>query len=180
MSNKSVVQEWVSELPMMQQSVLFTAIRGPDGIPKYHVVKYLLRWYRRCILYSAIHGEIITNPFDQRGQSFTGPSLGAKGFPIPPERSDEAEWEPGMDYVLTQYLRALDEIPHHFQTHFIHGAEIIGYHHPDQRIRPWWGAVYFRLVHDMHFFPESKEQMDERLSDGEEAWRARADKATQD
>ena len=32
----NVLQDWVSDLPMMQQTVLLTAVRGPDGLPKYH------------------------------------------------------------------------------------------------------------------------------------------------
>jgi len=39
----TVLQPWVEKLPMMQQTVLMTAIRGPDGLPKYGNVKYLLR-----------------------------------------------------------------------------------------------------------------------------------------
>lgn len=178
MAHRSVVQEWVSHLPMMQQSVLFTAIRGPDGIPKYSVVKYLLRWYRRCVLYSAIHGVILTDPIDQRGQSFTGPSLGEKGWSG--LLGQEGDWEEGMDRIVTEYLRSLDEMPLHFHLHLMHGSEIIGYHHPIPLVSNWWHKCYVRLVHDMHLFPEAQDQMDDRLSDGEEAWRARADIATQD
>lgn len=32
--SKSVIQEWVQDLTMMQQTVLLTAIRGPDGMPE--------------------------------------------------------------------------------------------------------------------------------------------------
>lgn len=49
-----VTQEWVHRLPFMQQTVLLTAVRGPDGIRKYHPCKDLLRWFRRCTLISAL------------------------------------------------------------------------------------------------------------------------------
>ena len=39
--NISVTQFWVHELTFMQQSVLLTAIRGPDGLPKDHISKTL-------------------------------------------------------------------------------------------------------------------------------------------
>ena len=45
----TVLQPWVSGLTFMQQTVLLTAIRGPDGVPKYGPTKMLLRWFRRCI-----------------------------------------------------------------------------------------------------------------------------------
>jgi hypothetical protein len=48
----SVVRDWVAALSLMQQSVLLTAIRGPDGVPKYHPSKYIVRWYRRAVLRS--------------------------------------------------------------------------------------------------------------------------------
>lgn len=67
----SVFQPWVEKLTFMQQSVLITAVRGPDGIPKDHIVKVLLRWYRRCILYSAFGHKIITDPYTKGGGSFT-------------------------------------------------------------------------------------------------------------
>jgi hypothetical protein len=72
---RSVLQDWVQGLTMMQQTVLLTAIRGPDGTPKYGSVKMLLRWFRRCVLLSAIDGKVLDNPCDSNGGSFTGPSL---------------------------------------------------------------------------------------------------------
>lgn len=166
----SVVQEWVSSLPMMQQTVLLTAVRGPDGLPKYHPTKFLLRWYRRCILLSALDGKTLTDPIDQNGGSFTGPSVDGWRTADP--------WQDGMTDRVTEYLRSLDEVPHHFQMHLMHAIEILGYKHPDELIRDWWHAVYVRLVHDMHLWPETEEQLDARLGDTLEGWLARGDVAT--
>lgn len=71
---KSALQDWVMLLPIMQQSVLMSAIRGPDGIAKKHKCKPLIRWFRRCILLSAFEGIAIDNPYHPGGGSFTGPS----------------------------------------------------------------------------------------------------------
>lgn len=166
----NVMQNWTHSLPMMQQTVLLTAIRGPDGLPKYGCVKLLLRWYRRCVLLSAMDGKALTNPCDNNGGSFTGPSLTA-GQPVD-------EWEDYMNSILGEYVQSLDAVPHHFQLHFLHAAEIVGYKHPDKRIRDWWETVYFRLVNDMHLRPETKEDMDERLGDSRSGWLRRADTAT--
>lgn len=174
---RSCVQDWVAELPMMQQTVLLTAVRGPDGLPKYHPTKYVLRWYRRCILLSALDGVILTDPYSPNGGSFTGPSLDGwrldnRGRPI------DEHWERGMKDRVTVYLRSLDEVPHHFQLHLLHAVEILGYKHPDERIRAWWHGVYERLVHDMHLWPETEDQLDARLGDSREGWLARGDVAT--
>lgn len=201
------LQDWVQGLPIMQQTVLLTAIRGPDGSPKYGATKNLLRWYRRCILVSALDGRPLTNPFDPGGGSFTGPSfdLDAIRYVVAGERNKNAvepestvlwcaadishddvsewllaagDWTSRLDHIVDAYLRDLDMLPHHFQLHFLHSAEIVGYKHPDPRIRAWWAGLYVRLVHDMHLFPETEAQLDARLGDSREGWLERADPAT--
>lgn len=169
MSNKPVTQEWTHSLSLMQQSVLLTAIRGPDGLPKYGAIKSLLRWFRRCTLVSAFEGCVLTNPGNAGGGSFTGPSI---------ELRLRNGWEADMDIHVSQYLRELDAIPHHFQLHFMHAVEIVGYKHPEERNRRWWHSVYVRLVHDMHLHPETERELDERLGDSREGWLARSDPAT--
>lgn len=168
-----VIQPWVFNLSFMQQTVLLTAVRGPDGLPKYGGVKMLLRWYRRCILMSSLDGRILRTPHEEGGGSFMGPSynpaLGAQ---------DGWTWRDRMDDVAADYLRELDAIPHHFQLHLLHSVEIVGYKHPDAAIRAWFRDLYLRLVHDMHLFPESEEQLDDRLNDTRSGWLARADVAT--
>lgn len=198
-----VMQEWLSELPMMQQTVLLTALRGPDGLPKYHASKYLLRWYRRCFLISSMEGCSLDDPYDMRGGSFTGPSVkrrepepfrgvlltdsylatgslrdGEEHSPNEGARRWRGSWQEAMDDWVSAYIRGLDEVPHHFQLHFMHGVEILGYKHPDRDIRAWWHTVYVRLVHDMHLWPETEQQLDERLGDDRSGWLRRADPAT--
>lgn len=163
---KSVLQEWVQELSFMKQSVLLTAVRGPDGLHKNHVAKLLLRWYRRCILYDAFSGTVPVpqvegnarlelDPYVRHnGGSFTGPC-----------------WK-GIDDAVKEYLSCVDEVPHHFHLHFMHGGEIIGYEHPVSDIAEWWrNSFYMKLVKDMHLNPETKEEMDRRLGDNEITWR---------
>ena len=146
-----VTQEWTHSLTCMQQTVLLTAVRGPDGVAKYHPCKYLIRWYRRCLLLGALDHNIFENPHDPRGGSFTGPSYKVaylKGKPIV-----EHDWRHQMNAVVEEYLECLDELPHHFQLHLMHAAEIIGYKHPDPVIRDWWNWLYCELVKDMHLSP---------------------------
>lgn len=160
----SVLQDWVMNLPFMQQSVLIAAMRGPDGIEKMHKSKMLCRWLRRCIVISAFDKRALDNPFDLGGGSYTGPSV---------ERpNDEFQsWEPLMDMVVKDYLSSVDNLPHHFHLHFMHAVEILGYKHSDLRIRAWWNKTYNRFVHDMHAGPETEEQLDYRLNDNEQQWR---------
>lgn len=169
----SVLQPWVASLTFMQQTVLLTAVRGPDGSPKYGPTKMLLRWYRRCILLSSLDGGVVlADPFDPNGGSFMGPSVLMRAADA------DYDWQWYLDEIVSQYLRELDALPHHFQLHLLHAAEIVGYKHPDEAIRAWWANVYLRLVHDMHLWPETEEQLDHRLGDNRDQWLSRNDPAT--
>ena len=168
----SVLQSWVSDLTFMQQSVLLTAIRGPDGQAKYDPPKMLLRWYRRCVLISALDGIVLDNPSDPRGGSFTGPSVTGN----PPYVSLLKL----MDSHVVDYIRNMDAIPAHFQRHFMHAVEILGYKHPDANIRDFWKSVYFQVVMEMSLEPETEAQMDMRLGDNMAAWLDRSHIATKE
>lgn len=167
----SVLQPWVNDLTFMQQTVLLTAVRGPDGVPKYGPTKMLLRWYRRCILLSAMDHAVLYTPYEHGGGSFTGPSFDA---------TPGSDWLEPMHDIVGEYLRELDAIPHHFQLHLLHAVEIVGYKHPGDAIRPFWALTYARLVHDMHLWPETEEQLDRRLGDDRGQWLERNDVATID
>lgn len=177
---KSVVQNWVSELTLMQQTVALEIIRGPDGLTKYHKSKYLLRWYRRCVLLSAMDERIMTTPYEHGGGSFTGPSYEVpENFEHTPAfHLNVNKWENCMWELVNEVIRPADELPHHFYRHMMHGFEVLGYKHPDQRIREFWYHAYCRLVKDMHLTPETEATMDHRLGDSREQWLSHADEAT--
>ena len=166
--SSSVLQDWVCDLTFMQQSVLIAAVRGPDGIRKDHPVKVLCRWFRRCFLISAFDKRTLLDPYEPGGGSFTGPCR------VPADQTDHMTvWVVDIAHALDIYLRCTDEIPHHFQLHFMHAAEILGYKHPERWIREWWSFVYQRIVNDAHLHPETEAEMDKRLGDREVDWRAR-------
>lgn len=177
----SVLQPWVEKLPFMQQTVLLTVIRGPDGVRKEHITKYMLRWLRRCVLLSALDKEALTTPFDPRGGNFTGPSFpdtSAEKMPTEPDlirvfAYAPIDWETRMFQIVKDYMKVMDEIPLHFHNHLIDAVKIIGYKHSDERIRKFWNQVYVMLVKDMHLHPETVEELDYRLSDNKEQWQAR-------
>lgn len=165
----SVLQPWVQELPFMQQSVLISAVRGPDGISKYHKCKSLIKWYRRCILVSAFDNKILDNPYHEGGGSFTGPSLNNPNHPVP--------WEIRMEKIVSDFLVSRDELPFHYFTHFVHACEVLGYKHPDQRIKSFWGLVYARMCKCMHMNLETECDMDCRLGDKLEIWNKYSDES---
>ncbi len=145
----SVLQDWVMKLPLMMQGVLIAAVRGPDGLPKEHPSKVILRWYRRCILISAYKGEPMTDPYVADGGSFTGP------WPI----------ELTFDEATRDLLRGVDECSHHFLMHLIHGAEIIAYRHPDGKISFGWYLFYLEMVNALHLALEERPAFEARLGE---------------
>jgi len=156
---KYLLQEWVMRLPLMQQTVLLTATRAPDGLEKYHPVKTLCRWLRRCYLISAFDKCVLNDPYDPRGGSFMGPCrTSAIG---------------SIEEAADAYINKGDEIPLHFHFHLAQAAEILGYKHPEDKKRLYWLNFYHRLCAFGHTNPETEEQLDRRLADNEEQWRER-------
>jgi hypothetical protein len=171
--NRSVLQDWVQELPFMQQSVLISAMRGPDGVIKNHPSKMLCRWLRRCIVISAFDKKALDNPYDLGGGSYTGPSIeDPTFFGHGPKDGPQTKWEHHMDGRVKEFLNSQDDLPHHFYLHIVHAIEILGYKHSNERIRNWWFKVYQTLAHDMHLHLETKEELDNRLNDCEASWRS--------
>jgi hypothetical protein len=149
MTKMSVQPEWCRELPLQQQSVLFLAARGPDGVAKDHPCKDVLRAYRGTVLVAAKYGRPLS--WGEKADGFM--SLDKFG-------ELEAWSEACYRYFLT-----VDSLPLHFHMHLLHGAEILGYKHPDERFRIGWGTFYLQGVRELHLAPETEEEMDERLSD---------------
>lgn len=173
-----VQQEWVLQIPYMQQSVLFAAVRAPDGLRKNHPVKVLMRWYRRCVLLSAFDRVALTDPFSEGGGSFTGPferhHAVAAGLSVQYVGENwKFERDMRFDEMREVYLEHVDEMPHHFQLHFMHAAQIVGVHHPDPKIASWWKTFYLMIVNDAHLHPETDAEMNTRLSDNRDEWKAR-------
>lgn len=137
----SSVRKWVTEIPWMQQGVLFSALRGCDGLPHNDVSKIIIRGYRNTILKPA---------------HFSGSFLGM----IPSEEELEA--------AMKEFSNNFDKYPMHFVTHLAHASEIVGYQHPDKETQKIWENFYTNIVRRMHLYPESKNQMMERLKDDPE------------
>lgn len=171
MKKRSVLQDWVMELPFMQQSVLIAAMRGPDGVDKNHKSKALCKWLRRSIVISAFDKRALLDPTHPAGGSYTGPSVTEADYAGAIQGAKE-NWEQYMDIRVKEFLSSIDNLPHHFTLHFIHAAEILGYKHSDKRVRYWWKKTYHRFCKDMHMHAETEPQLDARLNDDESAWRA--------
>jgi hypothetical protein len=149
--NTWVFQDWLLPLPMQQQSVLVLACRGPDGIAKFHSSKMVTTRYRASVLKAAYLGRPMKDGEVDGGGSF----MTLMGF------NSAKDWRA----ILNEFFEVSDDLPHHYYMHLMHGAEIIGYKHPDPLFRARWLDFYDCCCDDLHLRPETCEDMDERLND---------------
>lgn len=136
---RSVLQDWVMELPLREQGTLMTAIRGCDLTPKY--------------------------PLDSPERTLTAAIRYAVMVPVDPREIDS---EPGCFMISrppTFKASALGHYPLHWVTHLMHAAEVIAYRHPSIPARAQWLSVYENLVDSLHLRPEPQHRMIARLSE---------------
>ncbi len=143
-SMTSVLQDWVQELGLRHQGVLLTAVRGCDTAPKDDPSKLFIRCYRNIVL-----------------NAFCGDSKKSVSFI---EYVNDLE----LDIRFHLFRKNLDHYPHHYLMHLIHAIEIIGYKHPEFKIREKWNVYYHTLCKGLHMNPETEFQLDTRLNASEE------------
>lgn len=131
-----VLQDWLDELSLKQQTVLLSALRGCDGVRKNDISKIVSRYLRSVILKNA-------------------------ATPTSSFMSTSTKWED-----IVAFRKDMDAYPTHYILHFIHAAEIIGYFHPDVEVSSFWLDAYYLFVDAMHLNVESKEINQWRLRDG--------------
>lgn len=150
----SIIQPWVQELGLRHQGVLVSAVRGCDGQFRESPEKYLVRFYRGCILVPHV-GDITK----------------AVSYMLWPKSLAELE-----DGRKRFFDASFDHYPMHWLTHFTFAAEILGYYYdgryydPRIDVREFWLGVYLKIVRKLHMYPETKEQLDARLNADEETF----------
>jgi hypothetical protein len=125
------------------------AARGPDGVAKHHPCKAVHVAYRGSALVAAKYGRQLR--WGERADTF----MSLDRF------ADERCWTEDVDAFFKHH----DSLPAHYRSHLMHGAEILGYRHPDVRFRQRWFAFYCKCVEDLHLQIEDGPAMDARLGD---------------
>ncbi len=151
----SVQPEWCRDLSLQQQSVLFLAGRGPDGVAKKHPCKAIHIAYRACVFNAAKYGRALE--WGEQADSFMSLHIFA----------NDGLW----NEAISAFFENHDSLPRHYYQHLMHGAEILGYKHPDERFRKRWHHFYLCMVEEAHLNPETEVEMDVRLGDwGRKHW----------
>jgi hypothetical protein len=147
----SVLQDWVTTLPLREQGTLLTGVRGCDLAPKNPACiderygcstgeetaeRSLTAFLRYCFM----------TPADPREVDIPGAFFRS----TPP-----ANWKPSQ----------FGHYPLHWYSHVMHCFEVVAYRHPDPVISLDAFAIYERMVHSLHLNLETREQFEARLSE---------------
>lgn len=132
------------ELPLREQGVLLTAVRGCDVEPKQWTARgfadspgrRLTAFIRWCFL----------NPADAREIDIPGAFFQSKA-PDPFRPSE------------------FGHLPQHWYTHVMHALQIIDHRHPDEQVAYRAGQLYEAMAHNCHLRPELASEMVKRLSE---------------
>lgn len=98
----TVLQSWVSELSFKNQTLLLSAIRGPDGVGKSNKVKDVLKYYRAAVLKEA---DVLS------------------GF-MSSERPTEE--------IVDKFVKDIEEYPLHWVMHFYRATAIVAIYNNEQ------------------------------------------------
>jgi len=137
---RSILQDWVMELPLREQGTLLTCVRGCDLTPKLPLdgtARHLVAFLRFSFMTAADVREVDAAP----GCFFRS---------TPPR-----EWK----------ASELGHFPQHWISHVMHASEVVGWRHPDRRIGGQAWGVYETIVRSLHLHPENFEQFVARLSE---------------
>lgn len=142
---RSVLQDWVMELPLREQGTLLTCVRGCDLEPK--------SWTSTGVSYSA-------------GRRLTAFIRHSFMVPADPREVDSQEGSFMMSTPPHPFKPSeFGHLPEHWYAHAMHALEIISYRHPSETVSSVALDMYEKMVHNLHLQPETKEQMIQRLSE---------------
>lgn len=144
---KSIVKPWAAKLGLRHQGVLMAAIRGCDSLTKENPWKELTRVYRGVVL-----------------EAHVGDPAKAVSF-MKVLTVDEFEG------LCNEAASDFDSLPIHYVLHFMHAAQVVGYHHPEEIEALKWRTFYIHMCRKMHLNYETQEQLDARLNATESEFR---------
>lgn len=150
---RSVLQDWVMELPLRVQGTLLTAVRGCDDEAKtwnsvgvaYSPGRRLTAFIRCCFMVPADEREV-------------GAVEGSFMHPLPPNPFKASEF---------------GHLPQHWYSHAMHALEVIGFYAPHERTDHRQDNckacealhLYHAMVSNLHLNPESRMQCYTRLTE---------------
>lgn len=140
----SVVQDWVMELPLREQGVLLSAIRGCDTTEKPRVpgVGPIERHLSAYLRFLVLH------PADVREVDIPGAFM-------------RPDYPPSDSWKASE----MGHLPQHYYSHLMHAFQVVGYEHPSFDIRTVCYGIYAKMVHNLHLNIETFGEFRMRLTE---------------
>lgn len=180
----SILQHWVTELPLQMQFSLLQGI-GHSPVNK-EALKPTINWMRRCILVSSEDGSAIVTPYDPGNGQYLPSSIeesnmldaayaeyynntisSGEGMPvgkdvfIAQERDNIMElWPVAMDAWYNIASTGLMEAPTIYSSKVYFAAYILAYKHPTEIIRNSWMDFINHLTAKNPFPKQSESDID--------------------
>ena len=134
----SILQPWVTKLPMRAQGTMLTALRNADTAPK--------------------------EPFDSPERVLVGAIRYACLVPASPDEVDNPEGgffysEPPKVFDVADF----GHYPVHWFAHVVEASEVIAHAHPDPDFAARFLQVYEQLADSMHLLIEDEDAFWERI-----------------
>lgn len=142
---QSVLQDWVTELPLREQGTLLTCVRGCDDEPKI--------WTRTGVAYSP--GRRLTAFIRW---CFMVP---ADGREVDSEEGAFMMSDPPTPFKPSEF----GHLPQHWYSHAMHALEVIAYRHPHIPTKLIARECYEKMVSNLHLEIEPFSQFKKRLSE---------------
>ena len=147
-----VTAEWMDAIPLQAQTVILSALRGPDGVRKHHPCKGVQRAFRASVVKGGAYGRFLTT--EDEGDNFMR-------MPI------LDQFQGNVD----DFFKAVDELPGHYVIHLSHAAQCLAKWHPDPDTSEMWLRFYLRWCDELHIQPEGAASLEARLNDfGNHPW----------
>jgi hypothetical protein len=154
----SVLQDWITNLPMKEQATLLSALRGCDEAPKqYQEVRYLD---------ANGMGELETKVIDSPERRVVA---WLRSVCLNAANPGEEKYPGGYMYGNAKHVTHLffpdqfGHYPQHWYAHLMHGLEVIGYRHPNAMTRGVGFYLYEKMADNCHLNIETREEYIARL-----------------
>lgn len=135
----SVLQPWVEELPLRAQGTLLTVVRNCDisekVVDQCSIDRQLVAFLRYCFLVPADPREV--------------------DYPCAWFQTEPPEFKQSL----------FGHFPLHWYTHIMHACEVIGFYHPDGKLRNQAFHIYDQFVHGLHLNGEGWSQFINRIEE---------------
>lgn len=149
----SVVQNWVSRMPLEQQIVVLSALRKPD-VSSRHPCLTVHHSYIACVLKCPFVGRALED--------------GEQSKYMDASRLPDLEWE---TVDVRAFFDTYEELSETYLTAFFMATNILGMWHHNPRWRNRWARFYEQSCEIRNVYPEPHDVLNKRLNDnGRKLW----------